>query len=232
MDFLRGVRHGLAGIALVVTQPRLRPLVALPFVIALALFIGIFAAVIKLIGLAWALAVPVLGLFLFLPVASLVAAPFNEAIAETVEQLRTGREPPPFSAARLLAELGRTIVHEARKIARWLLLSAIVLALSLFVPVVGMVIGLVGGAYVAARFAAYDALDATLSRWGYGYAEKTAFFRKRRALCLGLGAVVAALLLVPVVNAMAMPLGAAGGAVLATTAVPAPPYDARRSRST
>jgi CysZ protein len=222
VDFLRGLGHGLTGIGLVVTRRRLWPLVALPFFIAVAIFIGAFVAAMQLLGLGWALAIPVLGVFLFLPVASLVAAPFNEAIAETVETLRTGREPPPFSAGRLLADLGRAVAHESRKILRWLLLSAAVLALSLLVPVVGPIIGVAGGAYVAARFAAYDALDATLSRWGWSYERKTTFLRQRRALCLGLGAVVAALLLVPVVNAIAMPVGAAGGAVLALSAIPEP----------
>jgi uncharacterized protein involved in cysteine biosynthesis len=88
-------------------------------------------------------------------------------------------------------------------------------------PVIGPIIALVGGGYLASRFAAYDALDATFSRWGWSYARKTAFLRGRRALSLGLGSVVAGLLLVPIVNALAMPIGAAGGALLAISAVPA-----------
>jgi CysZ protein len=172
-----------------------------------------------IVGVLAHLALLVVAYFAFLPLASLIAAPFNETIAESVEHLITGREPPPFSLARLLRDLGRAIVHELRKLFRYLLLALGVLLASL-IPAVGPVLGIVGGGYLAARFAAYDALDATLSRWGWPYARKTALIRSRRGACLGLGAVVAGLLVVPFVNAVAMPVGAAGGALLAVSLVP------------
>ncbi len=223
--FVRGVGHGLNGVRMVIMTPRLWPWVLLPFVISVAAFAGIFALVVNHFGWGWALIVPVVGIFLFLPVASLIAAPFNETIAETVEQKITGREPPPFSLKRLFRDLGLGLAHEVRKLLRWMLLSAAVLALSLLVPVVGTIIGVAGGFYVAARFAAYDALDATFSRWGWSYAEKVGFVRKHRAFAMGLGAVVALLLMVPGLNAVAMPLGAAGGALAANRVAggPGPP---------
>ena len=95
-------------------------------------------------------------------------------------------------------------------------------------PVVGPALALLGGGYLAARFAAYDSLDATLSRWGWSYTRKQELLRRRRALCMGLGAFVAALLAVPVVNALALSVGAAGGASLALEGVP----EAERAAST
>lgn len=234
--FGSGVADALRGGRMILGTPKLWPLVIIPFAFTLVAFVGVFGAAFALrdrwldllpssgalraiVGVLAHLALLVVSYFAFLPLASLIAAPFNETIAETVEQLATGREPPPFSPARLLGDLGRAIVHELRKLVRYLLLALGVLLASLL-PAIGPVIGLVGGGYLAARFAAYDALDATLSRWGWPYARKTAFIRGRRAACLGLGAVVAGLLVVPFVNALAMPVGAAGGALLAVRLVP------------
>jgi len=234
-SFGSGVAHALRGARVLLGTPRLWPLVIVPFVLTLLAFVGVLAAAFALrdrwlellpssgalraiFGVLAHLALLVVAYFAFLPLASLIAAPFNETIAESVEQLVTGREPPRFSLPRLLRDLGRALVHELRKLVRYLLLALAVLLASL-IPAIGPVVGIVGGGYLAARFAAYDALDATLSRWGWTYSRKTAFIRGRRAACLGLGAVVAGLLVVPFVNAVAMPVGAAGGALLAVTLV-------------
>jgi CysZ protein len=236
-DFVAGLRHAGLGARLLITRRRLWPLVALPFLLTLVAFAGVFLAAfalrdrwLELLPAAGALravlavlahvALVVVAYFTFLPVASLIAAPFNEAIAEAVEEVLSGRRPPPFSLARLARDLARTVVHEVRKLARYLLLASALALAAVLLPGVGAVIALVGGAALAARFAAYDALDATLSRWGWSYERKVSLLRRRRALCLGLGAAVAGLLAIPVINALALPIAAAGGASLALDAVP------------
>lgn len=200
--------------------PGLWGYVALPFVLSLLGFAGAFALVLHYLGWGWAVAVPVLGVFLFLPIASLVASPFNEEIADAVEHRLTGVPSPPFALGRFLRDLGLGVTHGVRSFLRWLLLSAAVLAVSLLVPVVGTIVGLVGGFAIAVSFAAYDALDATLARRGWSYAQKRELMRQHRGACLGLGTVVAALLMVPIVNALALPFGAAGGAWLLSRARP------------
>jgi CysZ protein len=227
----------LRGFLLILRSPRLWPLVALPFVLSILALFAVFGAMVALrdrwmdllpasgvfrstlAALAY-VALGVVGYFLYLPLASLIAAPFNEAIAESVEELLTGKKPPPTSIGRLLRDLGRAVVHEARKLARYLLLAAALALAALLLPGIGPAIALVGGFWLAARFAAYDALDATLSRWGWSYDRKVAFLRGHRTLCFGLGAVIAGLLLVPFVNALAMPVAAAAGASLAVGAIP------------
>jgi CysZ protein len=235
-DFARGLRHGLRGAGLILRTPRLWPLVALPFALSLLALGGVVATVFALrdrwmdllpaagplrtvLAVLAHVALVVVGYFLFLPLASIIAAPFNEAIAETVEEELTGRKSPRASLGRLLADLGRAVVHEVRKLLRYLVLAGALALAALFLPGIGPVLALIGGFYLAARFAAYDALDATLSRWGWSYDRKVGFLRGRRALCLGLGVLVAGVLLVPVLNALAMPLAAAGGASLAVNEI-------------
>ena len=235
-DFGRGLGHGARGARLVLANPSLWPLVLLPFVLSLIAFVAVFAAAFamrdrwmallpaagalrSILGAVAYVALVVVGFFAYLPLATLIAAPFNESIAEAVERRLGGSEPPPFSFARFLRDLGRGIAHALRSLVRYLLLAAAVFIAS-FLPVVGPVIAVLGGGYLAARFAAYDSLDATLSRWGWSYERKQQLLRRRRALCMGLGAFVAVLLVIPVLNAVALPLGAAGGASLALAAVP------------
>ncbi len=227
-DFARGVRHGLRGLRLLAGRPRLWTLALWPFAISLASLVAIAAAVIALrahflpadgawrpvLAVATAIAVPIVCYFLFLPVASLVAAPFNDAISARVEEILTGRAPrdgDPTTAASVV----RSLVHQARTFARWVVLAIAVLAASVGLPGIGSLVGLVGGGYLAARFAGWDAIDTPLARWGWSYDERLAFLRRRRALCLGTGTVVAVALAVPVLNALAMPLAAAAGTVLA-----------------
>jgi CysZ protein len=237
-DFAKGIGLGLRGAGLLLGTPRLWPLVLAPFVLSLLAFCGIVAGAIALrdrwmallpvtgewlrgaLALVAELALAATAYFLYLPLAALIAAPFNESIAETVEKLKTGREPPAFSLGRFARDFVRSIVHEVRSLLRYLFLATVLVIASFVVPVVGAAVALVGGMYLAARFAAYDALDATLSRWGFDFERKLELLRGRRALCLGLGAVVAGLLALPIAGALAMPAGAAGGALLALEIVP------------
>jgi CysZ protein len=251
-SFGRGAGFAVRGLRVLATTPVLWTLVMWPFLLALlamvALGVGLFtwsdglvAALTPggflghllgpVVRVIYWLVAPLLLWFAFLPVAGLIAGPFNEAIAEAVEVHVLGRAGEKTSLARLVRDLGLTVVHEARKFLRWVFLALGVLALATFVPGIGALIGWVGGGYLAARFAAWDALDYTLSRRGWSYAEKQAFLRARRATCLGLGGTIALLLLVPGVGALVMPAAAAAGALYVDDEIgPAPRPDGEGAR--
>ena len=234
-DFARGAGYALRGASFVIARPRLWLLLIAPFVLSMLALAALGyealhtrAQVVHLLtphgwlgtilgpilSTLYILAAIVVAYFVFLPVASLLSSPFNELLAERVEEIELGLHGPPFNLLRLLRELGQALVHETRKFLRWVFLALGVLAFTLLLPGLGAIIGLIGGFLIAARFAAYDALDATLSRRGWSYERKVAFLRQHRALTLGLGGAIAALMLVPIVNALALPFGAAGGALL------------------
>jgi CysZ protein len=244
-DLARGAGYALRGARFVIARPRLWLLLLAPFVLSMLALAALGyaalhyrASVIHLLtphgwlgailgpvlSTIYILAAIVVAYFVFLPVASLLSSPFNELIAERVEEIELGLHGPPFNLLRLLRELGQALVHETRKFFRWVVLALGVLAFTLLLPGVGAIIGLVGGWLIAARFAAYDALDATLSRRGWSYERKVGFLRQHRALTLGLGGAIAALMLVPIVNALALPFGAAGGALLVHDVAGADPH--------
>jgi CysZ protein len=79
-----------------------------------------------------------------------------------------------------------------------------------FVPVIGTIAALLLGAYFTARGAAYDCYDAVLSRRDLPYGRKTAYLAANRSRTLGLGAAVAGMLIVPVLNLVSLGVGATG----------------------
>ncbi|HEU4731959.1 MAG TPA: EI24 domain-containing protein [Kofleriaceae bacterium] len=161
----------------------------------------------------------------FMPLAGLVAGPFNEMLSEHVEARLTGQPPSPFSLGEFTHGLLLGIVHSIRRLIAMLVGIAVVFAVG-FVPVVGTVAAVVIAVWLAATSTAYDCYDAVLARRMLGYRTKLAYLAHHRARSLGLGAAVAGMLLVPVLNLVALGIGAAG----ATVAVHALEHDAAGSR--
>jgi len=82
------------------------------------------------------------------------------------------------------------------------------LVLGVVVPVIGTIVATGGGALATARFASYDAYDAIWSRRHWRYRAKIEYLRMNRWRTLGLGAVIALLLVVPGLNLIALSIGA------------------------
>ncbi|HET7501294.1 MAG TPA: EI24 domain-containing protein [Kofleriaceae bacterium] len=174
------------------------------------------------------LAVLLVGVWLvFVPLAGLVAGPFNEMLSEHVEAQLTGRPASPFSFAEFLHGLGLGVVHSIRRLVAMLVGIALVFGLS-FIPVVGTIAAAVVAAWLAATGAAYDCYDAVLARRMMGYRAKLAYLAHHRRRSLGLGGVVAAMLLVPGLNLIALGIGTAG-ATVAVHAIERNPVAGRRS---
>jgi CysZ protein len=164
----------------------------------------------------------------FVPLAGLIAGPFNEMLSEHVEAKLTGQPPAPSSFAEFLHGLGLGIVHSVRRLIGMLVGIAIVFAVG-FVPVVGTFAAVVIAAWLAATSTAYDCYDAVLARRMLGYRAKLAYLARHRQRSLGLGAAVAAMLLVPGLNLIALGVGAAGATVAAHAIEREPVLPSRQS---
>lgn len=160
----------------------------------------------------WAIVLAALvfgGLLVFVSVAGIVAGPFNELLSEAVEEQVTGKKAPAFSIGAFVSSAVRGIGHGIKRVVVAILGALLLFALG-FVPVVGTIAALVLGAYFTARSAAYDCYDAVLSRRDLPYDAKTAYLAARRSRTLGLGAGVAGMLFIPLVNLVALGVGATG----------------------
>lgn len=151
-------------------------------------------------------------LLVFVPLAGMIAGPFNEVLSERIEARLTGQPAPAFTLSGFLHGFVLGILHGVRRLAVALMSLAVVFAVGL-VPVIGAVAAPVLAAWFAARGAAYDCYDAVLGRRAMAYRDKLAFLARHRGRTLGLGAGVAGMLLVPGLNLIALGVGAAGATV-------------------
>jgi len=218
-------------------HPRLWGWAIAPAIVTLVIFVGIGFGVAHLVGpvvdwmtdwlpgflqgiastLIWLVLIAGVGwgaLLIFVAVVGIVAGPFNEMLSEAVEAKLTGKPSPKFSFGAFARGFALGLAHGIRR----LLIaigSFLLLFLLGFVPVIGSLAALALGFYFASRATAYDCYDAVLSRRELSYADKTAYLAQRRSRTLGLGLGVTGLLFVPVVNLVALGIGAAGATIAA-----------------
>lgn len=207
------------------------PLVLVPALLtALGLWIGLLAfwpAAGRLLSLAWsepagalailwfAARVAVYLLLLFaaaVALPSVAAAPVCDRLSARVEALELGGAPEGGGPGRVAAEAAVALWHALARVA--ILAAGHVLLLSL------LVIPGANAAYPAVAFLwtagwlAFEQLDVAMSRHLRGFREVRAALRAVRPLSLGLGGVLAALLVVPFANLLVLPLGAVAGTLL------------------
>ena len=225
-DAARGLRYLLA-------HPRLFGWVAAPALVTLVVIIGVVWAVLALSApaVAWIAAgapdwleswlsgllrllvvggLSVVGFLFYVSISGALAGPFCEMLSESVEERVTGTPAPGFSAIAFARGVLLGVLHAMRRLAIYLFALGLLLVLGALIPGVGHAIAAAVGFYLAAQTAAYDCYDAIFGRRLWRYRQKTDYLRAHRGRTLGLGAAVAALLLIPFFNLVALGLGAAG----------------------
>lgn len=227
-NLVRGVRDLGRGFEFLNQHPRLWGWVVAPAVATLLVLGGMIALVAMLAApavdwivgwvpflgeaarwLAWLIVIGGLlagGWLLFARVIGLVAGPLCEVLSEKVEEQLTGKAGEAFSMSRFAGDAVVGVAHSVRRLIAALFALLLVFAIS-FVPVLGSLAGLGLGGWIAARGAAYDSYDGVLARRRLAYQAKLAFLDAHRARTIGLGAAVAAMLLVPGLNLIALGLG-------------------------
>lgn len=238
-DFVRGLIYPLRGLALLRRHPGLARYWVPPIVLTLcALIASVFFAfryhddVVQLIwqepgGADWAARLLSIlhwllrGLALLVGIgvamvaciaaANLIAAPFNDALSEVVEQLETGRPSPPFSLARLGRDLARTLRLELLKLALYVAVIAPLWLLSWLLPGIGQLVYIVFASVFSALYLAIDYLDWPASRRGLRVRERISLLTVRPMMTFGFGCAVTVCLFVPLLNLLFMPLAVAGG---------------------
>lgn len=166
-------------------------------------------------------------LIIFVPIAGAIAGPFNEMLSEHVEQALTGRPSAPFAFGAFVTELVIGIGHSLRRLLASLAGLVVVFVVGL-VPVVGAIAAFALAAWLTATGIAYDCYDAVLARRSMAYRDKLQFLARHRARSLGLGGSIAVMLLIPVVNLVALGMGAAGATVAVLALEGKVPVAARR----
>ena len=174
---------------------------------------GLLSALRWIIELIAGILFALLGLVLVLILSSVVAAPFNDALSEAVEQILTGADAPAFSFSRMLADIVRTVRLEIGKALLYLLVVGPMFLASFIIPGVGQVISLVGFALTAV-YLGIDYVDWPAARRDWSVSDRVAFTRRQLPAVAGFGTGVWVLLFIPLVNLLFMPAAVAGGTML------------------
>jgi CysZ protein len=224
VHFSAGVRFFFAGLGLLVRNPSLLALSFVPILLTLvtltALVAGSVWAVGKMVGpggdqirmlaqaVVFLLAVFV-SFLLYLPMARVLLAPFSEAISR-----RTHRIVAPDHSVEAASGWGRAVVEGAKLAALQIGIGAAAIITGLvFSPLAGPL-----GVSVTILFVALDFLDVPLSVRGGRLGAKLRTIWRYKSLALGFGAAGYLLLLVPLLNLLALPVGVIG-ATLAITSI-------------
>jgi CysZ protein len=147
--------------------------------------------------------------FLFARIGFVLGAPWYSRLAEEVEALRLGTQPRTgFRPGEAAADLFRALRYEAAKLA-FVLAAGLGLLLFNLVPVAGQVAGAVGGLLLGAVVACLDFFDGPLG--GLPLRAKLRFIRRTAPASLGFGLASAAMVAVPLVNLVSLPLCMAAG---------------------
>ena len=227
-ELVRGAYDGLRGAAYLARHPRLWVWVIAPAVLAVVILVVAVGSILGLLSPwiaalaaylpgSWAdnllkivagIVLAIASVSIFISLAALIAAPFNEELSEAIEERETGVPGPKFSILRFLVDLVIGIAHAARRVSIYIVVMGALLILGIAVPVIGTTVAAVLGAIATARFASYDAFDAIWARRRWRYRQKTAYLRENRWRTLGMGGVVAVVLVVPGLNVIGLSIGA------------------------
>ncbi len=144
---------------------------------------------------------------------NLLASPFNDLLSEKIEEAYTGRPAPEFQWRRFVVGIGLTVSEEIKRLAFFVLVMVLLQLLHL-IPAVGSVLNMILGALFTCVFLAMEYLSLPMARRFYLFGQWLAAVRANKALALGFGGVCAALLWVPLLNFVVIPVAVIGGTLL------------------
>lgn len=149
----------------------------------------------------------------FFLLASFIAAPFNALLAEKLESILRGAPVPPGGGLKAVPRMAlRTILSEVRKLlyqALWLVPLVILMlipGLNILSPAAWFLFG--------AWMMAVNTLDYPMGNHDLYFAEVRRRMRRDRLAAIGFGGAILLLVMVPVLNFIAIPVGVAGATAM------------------
>jgi CysZ protein len=146
--------------------------------------------------------------FLYMPVARVLLAPFAEALSRKTRAISLSSGDRAIRQnnqgwARAMWEGLKVVIFQAA-------VALAALALGLAFPPVGAPVGIA----VAIFLGGLDFFDIPLSTRGLGLRNKLGVIWRNKFLALGFGAAAYLMLLIPVINMLALPVGVVGATLL------------------
>ncbi|MBI5509143.1 MAG: EI24 domain-containing protein [Deltaproteobacteria bacterium] len=142
-----------------------------------------------------------------------VASPFLDLLSERVECLVLGIEPAPTSAARIVRSVTVAVADVIWSLLFWLAVN-VPLALLNLVPLAGSAVAAVLGFCFAALLLTVEFAGLPLTRYFISVPGRWQAVWKNRWLGLGFGTATMALLFVPGLNLMLLPIASVAGTLM------------------
>lgn len=227
--FMSGIRFFFAGLAMLFRHPALLALSLIPIAATILMLTGLAIGSALLIGRFFSelLVSPILGdaiaseirpyvqavvflfsvllgYFLYLPLARVLLAPFAEALSRKAHQLNTG-------ASYSEGQNWRRAILDGMKMAT---LHLVVGLASIFLSIAFPPVGVPLGALIAILLCSLDFLDVPLSARGLRFGTKLRVILRNKPLTIGFGCAAYALLLIPLVNLISLPVSVIGATLL------------------
>ncbi|MBI3184588.1 MAG: EI24 domain-containing protein [Myxococcales bacterium] len=159
----------------------------------------------------------------------LLLSPLQDPISEATEELCGGFKARPFSVQAFARGIATSLAHTAGRVAILLAGQLVLLPLNLL-PGIGSILWAATGTAWTIWWLAGEYLSAPMARHLYPFSLVRKALWNRKALAIGFGCAVYALLWVPVLNFFFIPLATVGGTLLfrglrQAGSVPASPAD-------
>lgn len=143
----------------------------------------------------------------------ILGAPWYGKLAEQLETIRLGPEALPAPAGGPLSDVGQALGYELRKLVLTIGLGLPLLVVNL-VPVAGSIISTVGGVALGVTILCLDFLDPALGRRRLRFRAKLKTVYRHMPTTGGFGLVSLALVGVPLVNLLTVPLSVTAATLL------------------
>jgi len=152
--------------------------------------------------------------YLFSLVGNILAAPFNDALSQRVEELiAESHAGQRFSLRAVLKEGRWAVIQEIKRIVLYLIVLGS-LALLNFLPVVGAAVHLMLSALATLLFLAVEYVSYTMDRRHLGLRPRFRIIGSNMGLMLGFGCGVFVLLFIPLLNFFCIPGAVVGGTMM------------------
>lgn len=148
--------------------------------------------------------------FLLVQFGVLLGSPFYGQLSEQLEKIKTGKLPePPQGIFAVFQDIWRAILFELKKLALLAIIGLPLLLLN-FLPV-GSLLTTIGGLALTATIVCLDFLDGPLERRRLRFRNKLKAIRNSLPASASFALVCQALISIPILNLLAIPVCVAGG---------------------
>lgn len=145
--------------------------------------------------------------FLLVRFGVVLGSPWYSQLSERLEQVYAGQSSPPAPAGmrEIAIDIARSLLFELKKLLL-VLVIALLLFLSNFLPVVGQLITMAGGLGLGTLIACLDFLDPPLERRRLKFRAKLSVIRRSLPASAGFGLICFGLVSIPFLNLLSIPL--------------------------